>query len=167
MLPQLYKVLTRDEGFLAVMARPRAGDWLDDEVRGLRALGVDTVASLLEFSEEVALDLSSERQAIENLGMRFVSFPIADRGVPAGYRDFSAFADELAKEVQGGRGVVVHCRAGIGRSGITAAAVLVALGRPADEVFSLISEARGLHVPDTEAQIEWFHEHFGKNSART
>jgi hypothetical protein len=83
MVPQLYKVLTRDEGFLAVMGRPRAGDWLEDEARGLRSLGVDTVASLLELSEEVALDLGLERQAIESLGMRFVSFPIADRGVPA------------------------------------------------------------------------------------
>jgi protein-tyrosine phosphatase len=162
MVPQLYKVLTRDEGFLAVMGRPRAGDWLEDEARGLRSLGVDTVASLLELSEEVALDLGLERQAIESLGMRFVSFPIADRGVPANPRDFGAFASGLAAEVQGGRGVAVHCRAGIGRSGITAAAVLVASGRSPDEVFSVISEARGLQVPDTEAQIRWFHEHFGR-----
>jgi hypothetical protein len=38
MLPQIYKVLTNGSGFLAVMARPRSGEWLRDEIRGLGQL---------------------------------------------------------------------------------------------------------------------------------
>jgi hypothetical protein len=46
-------------GRLAIMPRPRAGEWLDDEVVGWRAEGVDTVVSLLELSE--ILDWSRKR----------------------------------------------------------------------------------------------------------
>ena len=34
-------------GRLAIMARPRAGDWLEDEISGWRAQGVEIVVSLL------------------------------------------------------------------------------------------------------------------------
>jgi protein-tyrosine phosphatase len=162
MIPQLHKVLTRGQGFLAIMARPRSGDWLAGELGALQELGVTTVASLLEPREEAELELTAERELTECCGMRFLSFPIADRGVPPRLAEFSGFVAALASEVENGRGVAVHCRAGIGRSGITAAAVLVRLGVAPDDVFATISKARGLQVPDTEAQIQWFHTHFGR-----
>jgi hypothetical protein len=33
---------------LAIMARPRAGDWLDGEIAGWRAQGIGVIVSLLE-----------------------------------------------------------------------------------------------------------------------
>jgi hypothetical protein len=43
-------------GRLAIMPRPRA-DWLDDEIRGWRAQGVDIVVSLLDSEETKELGL--------------------------------------------------------------------------------------------------------------
>jgi protein-tyrosine phosphatase len=149
-------VLASDDGFLAVMARPRSGESLRDELRGLQQLGVATIASLLEPREEAELELTLERSLAEELGLKFLSFPIADRGVPLATRDFHAFTGRLADDVRAGRGVAVHCRAGIGRSGIAAAAVLVSLGHEPRDVFATVSKARGVTVPDTDEQIEWF-----------
>src|SRR5262245_32418390 len=118
MVPQIYKVLESDGGFLAVMARPRSGEWPRDELRGLSQIGVATIASLLEPREESELELTLERSVAEELGLTFLSFPIADRGVPPATRAFHTFASRLADDVRAGRGVAVHCRAGIGRSGI-------------------------------------------------
>jgi hypothetical protein len=78
MVPQIYKVLASDDGFLAVMARPRSGESLRDELRGLQQLGVATIASLLEPREEAELELTLERSLAEELGLKFLSFPIAD-----------------------------------------------------------------------------------------
>jgi protein-tyrosine phosphatase len=58
----------------------------------------------------------------------------------------------------------VHCRAGIGRSGIAAAAVLVSLGHEPRDVFAMVSKARGVSVPDTDEQIEWFRKNCGSAS---
>lgn len=74
--------------------------------------------------------------------------------------EFAAFVRILAERVRVGMGVVIYCRAGIGRSGITAAAALVALGHDRTDVFDMISQARGLHVPDTQVQVEWFLENW-------
>ena len=45
---------------LAIMPRPRAGDWLDDEVAGWRAEGIDVIVSLLEAGEVRELGLRRE-----------------------------------------------------------------------------------------------------------
>ncbi|WP_082565431.1 protein-tyrosine phosphatase family protein [Duganella sp. Root1480D1] len=79
------------------------------------------------------------------------------RSTPTDTAGFLALVHELTALVQNGRGVAVHCRAGIGRSGLAAACVLLRLGIPALEVFGMLSQARRLPVPDTESQIEWFH----------
>ena len=45
---------------LAIMPRPRAGDWLDDEVAGWRAEGIGVIVSLLEAGEVKELGLPRE-----------------------------------------------------------------------------------------------------------
>jgi hypothetical protein len=47
----LYWIDLAGRGRLAIAARPRAGDWLPDEVAGWRSEGVDVVISLLQPSE--------------------------------------------------------------------------------------------------------------------
>ena len=47
-------------GRLAIVPRPRGGDWLDVEARGWRNLGFDCVVSLLERPEEAELQLEGE-----------------------------------------------------------------------------------------------------------
>src|SRR5262249_25284547 len=49
----------------------------------------------------------------------------------------------------------IHCRAGIGRSGLVGAAVLLHCGFTVREAFAAISKARGVQVPDTAEQSEW------------
>jgi protein-tyrosine phosphatase len=51
--------------------------------------------------------------------------------------------------------VAIHCRAGIGRSSLVAAAVLVLKGWIAADALAAIATARRLPVPDTELQRQW------------
>ena len=70
-----------DSPHLAIVLRPRGGDWLVDEMRRIKASGVDTVVSLLEPLEAEMLGLEDEATAAEQAGMRFLSFPIPDTQV--------------------------------------------------------------------------------------
>lgn len=160
MIPEFYKVVDHNEGFLAVMPRPRASDWLTDEIKGLQSFGVSVIASLLEPAEVSELGLHEESAIAQGHEIAFLSFPIPDRGAPRNLEEFSAFVRDLASKVKSGNGLAIHCRAGIGRSGITAAATLVALGRDHSSAFELISAARGIRVPDTESQIQWFQQNW-------
>jgi protein-tyrosine phosphatase len=140
---------------LAIMPRPRAGDWLEDEVGRWKREGIDTVVSLLEPAEVSELALDSESALCASRGIEFVSFPIPDRGVPHSIPAFDTFLAPLVGLLRTGGSVAVHCRAGIGRAGLTAACILVRAGIPYPQVFPAISRARRVKVPDTERQELW------------
>jgi protein-tyrosine phosphatase len=111
--------------------------------------------SLLEQAEISELGLQDEAALCGARGIDFISLPIPDRGLPASEREVLRLAHSLLDSVQGGRCVAIHCRAGIGRSSLMAASVLICSGMTAEDALTLIREARGLSVPDTDEQRDW------------
>ncbi|MCZ7644819.1 MAG: tyrosine-protein phosphatase [Planctomycetota bacterium] len=142
-------------GRLAFTPRPCAIPSLDAEMRRLREAGVDVVASFLEPLEAARLGLDDEAGACARQGLLFHAFPISDHGVPDSLDETRAFAQELQKHVAQGRSVLVHCYAGIGRSALVSACVLLLLGVPLDAVLDRLERARGLRVPETAAQLDF------------
>ncbi len=153
--PDIYVVEPIGSGFVAVMARPVPGEWLADELAGIAAFGIQRIVSLLEPHEAEAIGLSKEKHFCKEHGMDFVSYPIADRGLPATISDFSRFTYMLYETTGRGINTVIHCRAGIGRTGMVTAGVLLHAGFHPDEAFEHIGKARGVPVPDTGEQRDW------------
>ena len=154
MFQRIFWIACRGPGRLAILSRP-AAEQLSEEIAAWRAAGVTTVASLLEQQEQFELVLSAEAELCRAQGIDFASFPIADRGVPASIEDAVALVRRLAHAVEIGGTVGVHCRAGIGRSGMIAAAVLMALGHSEDQALDAVAAGRGLRVPETPEQRGW------------
>ncbi|MGH6852540.1 MAG: hypothetical protein ACREDJ_04940 [Methylocella sp.] len=154
-MPKIYWIDGPAGARLAIMPRPRAGDWLEDEIAGWRGLGIGVIVSLLEAGEVEELDLRREAGLCHDAGMEFISFPFPDRGVPAATREATALGEAIVTRLNEGKAVAVHCRAGIGRSSLIAACVLVLLGMAPGTAYCLIGKARGLKVPDTEEQRAW------------
>jgi len=128
---------------LAIMPRPRAGDWLDGEVAGWRAEGIGVIVSLLEAEEVRELGLRREAGLCHDLDVEFISFPVPDGGVPASTRETIALTGTIVARLNEGKAVIVHCRAGIGRSSLIAACVLALLGFAPGMAFSISSARRG------------------------
>jgi len=141
-------------GRLAIMARPRADDWLEVDVAEWKTAGVDLVISLLEREEVSELGLQREAELCRACGIEFISFPIPDRGVPD-IEQASDIARSIADGIASGHSIAVHCRAGIGRSSMIAACAMICSGIEAGEALALIREARGVIVPDTDEQRDW------------
>lgn len=142
-------------GKLALAARPRGGEWLEDEVAEWNRAGVSSVFSLLEPEEEADLNLSREADVVAAQGIKFLSFPIADRQVPTSERQFTKALEQLDVELSAGRNVVLHCRQGIGRTGLIAACLLVLKGDDPHAAMQRLSIARGVAIPETEEQRRW------------
>ncbi len=111
--------------------------------------------SLLEQREIVELYLGKIPELCRAAEIELVSFPIPDRGVPASVQETGRLIRRLSDALDVGRAVAIHCRAGIGRSALIAACVLARSGYDADAAFDTIAEARGIQVPDTQAQRDW------------
>jgi hypothetical protein len=153
--PKLYWISSSWPGKLAISARPRGGDWLEDEVQGWHREGVEIVVSLLTSEEMKELGLEHESDVAKSHGLVLVNFPIPDRGVPDAASAAPSFVERVGKQLEGGHTVAVHCRQGIGRSGMIAAALLVRQGSSPSEAIERISQSRGLQVPETEQQRAW------------
>lgn len=154
MLPTTYKVTSFGKGVLSVMAKPVSGEYIEDEFIGFARLGINKIVCLLEDWEQKELGLAAEEELCIKNGIEYLSFPIPDRGLPK--TDLALnLAAELYQEINAGKHIAIHCRVGIGRTGIIAGAVLLKSGRTSEEAFALISNARGIQVPDTEAQEDW------------
>jgi len=142
-------------GKLALAARPRGGEWLQDEIASWQRAGVDTVLSMLTPDEEADLDIAQEASQVKAHDMKFLSFPIPDRQVPESESRLTKTLEQLEADLAVGRNVVVHCRQGIGRTGLVAACLLLTKGLDADAAVKRLSEARGIAVPETAEQRKW------------
>ena len=60
----LYPIPVEAAGKLAIVARPRGGDWLEDEVRALREAGITVLVSMLTAEEGEELGLQAERLGV-------------------------------------------------------------------------------------------------------
>ncbi|MGA7155235.1 MAG: protein-tyrosine phosphatase family protein [Acidobacteriaceae bacterium] len=140
---------------LAIMPRPRGGKYLESEIRTLKREGAHVLVSLLTPEEEYELGLEHERAACSGLGLQFRNFPIPDREVPVSTEAFLRFLDTLHHDLLQRRSIVAHCFAGIGRSSLLLASLLRREGLSTDDAFRRITQARGMLVPDTAAQLRW------------
>jgi protein-tyrosine phosphatase len=140
---------------LAIVLRPRGGDWLEDGLSRMKSGGIQTLVSVLEKHETAFLELSEEARIARQTGLYFLSFPIPDKNIPTDPTAFETFIKYLANRLRAGEHIGIHCRGSIGRSTITAACALVHLGWSPRAALSAIAAARGCTVPDTQEQENW------------
>ena len=126
-----------DQGHFALWQRD-----LDADLARLRDVyRTGMLVSLVE-DDELALigiaDLVERAQTLDEV----LRFPFADGGVPSSLDATAALVERIVERARDGRNVVIHCRGGLGRSGLVAACCLVALGHGAREAIAATRAAR-------------------------
>ena len=155
---KVYKVLSIESGSLAIMAKPDTSADPSSAFADLSEQGVTHLVSLLEPIEADLVGLRFEAMLCETQDIRFINFPISDMSVPLEMDAFLAMAADIYELVQRGQRVVVHCYAGIGRSGMMACAVIMQhKGTTASSAIEAVTKARGREIPDTNEQIRFIH----------
>jgi predicted protein tyrosine phosphatase len=156
MQAEMYEITPCPQGRLAIMPRPRGGSWLAAELASLKKRGVTDIVSLLPANEVFELQLQEEANISEELCLRFHYHPIGDGALPI-QPAFDEFITALLLSMVQGGFIAIHCKAGIGRSAVVAAALLCRFGVSGNAALEMISNARGYDVPDTDAQLNFIH----------
>ena len=104
-----------------------------------------------------SFQLAFENEAVTCLahGIEFRALPVPDLGAPIDSSEFMQAVQMLAALLRGGTSVAVHCRQSVGRSGLLAVAIAVAVGVPLESAIREVSAARGVRVPETTVQTDW------------
>jgi protein-tyrosine phosphatase len=164
MLSRFFWVDSGWPGRLALSARPRGDDWIEDDLANWKREGIDAVVSLLTPEEEENLGLKKEAAAVKKQNMDFFSFPIRDLQVPRSRTPLTKTLEEINAQLSSGKNVLVHCRQGIGRTGMVAACLLVTRGWSPSAAVDYLSTLRGTAVPETPEQRSWI-DHFAATLA--
>lgn len=85
------------------------------------------------------------------LPWRHVSHPVPDFGIPDDAVAFTKVVTSVVASLTAGENVLVHCAAGIGRTGTFAAAVMCRLGVPLDEAIRIVRGAGS--SAESDAQV--------------
>ncbi|MEO7547458.1 MAG: tyrosine-protein phosphatase [Ramlibacter sp.] len=92
-----------------------------------------------------------------DVSFRWRHLPMRNFGVPEDAPAFRQQVQQIAAALRSGDALLLHCAAGIGRTGATAACVLKALGLPAEQALQRIRDAGS--NPENAQQsglVDWF-----------
>jgi atypical dual specificity phosphatase len=112
-----------EPGRLGGTPRPGIVERVEQDVEGLRRLGVSVLVNLEEHK-------AVSPELLESQGIRSVHFPIVDMSVPE-LPPTVALVRQVAGWLGHGDVVAYHCRAGLGRTGTLLACQLIAGGESA------------------------------------
>lgn len=155
MIAEVFWTNEKYPGHLALVPRPRGGEWLEDEAAAWKAAGLDVIVSMLDRAETRAFELEREAEFCTTNGIEFISFPVADRSVPELNQSFWQLTEKLRGSLLKDKNVGIHCRQSIGRAPLLAAVLMTLFGIEPKEAFRQLSIARGVEVPETAEQKKW------------
>jgi ADP-ribosyl-[dinitrogen reductase] hydrolase len=129
---------------------------LHADIRAIADWGAGIVITLIEPGEMVLLGVAELGTEVAAAGMQWLHWPITDMSAPderfaAGWAQAGASALEA---LQAGRHVLLHCRAGLGRTGTVAAFLLMQMKMPAEQAIQQVRAARPGAI-ETERQLQW------------
>jgi atypical dual specificity phosphatase len=130
---------------LGGMGRPGL---LRDEEEDFAAMAQASLTWVVSLTEE---PLPAAR--LREFGLQGRHFPIPDMGVP-GIGPTAGLCAEIVRWMASGERVVVHCHAGLGRTGTILAATLVWIGRSAEEAIAEVRAQNPRFIQST-AQLDF------------
>ncbi|MCB1020501.1 MAG: ATP-binding cassette domain-containing protein [Bryobacterales bacterium] len=104
-------------GQLGGLPRPGIMQDLETDLDSLRRLGITTLVTL---EESVTVEPVAVRQA----GLEPIHFPIDDMRTPS-LEDAVKFCRQIEERISRGESIALHCRAGMGRTGLMLASQLI------------------------------------------
>ncbi|HOI15866.1 MAG TPA: cyclin-dependent kinase inhibitor 3 family protein [Geobacteraceae bacterium] len=124
-----------------------AGPWKRDlelDLQVIRDWNAQALVTLIEDFEFELLSVPEFPEKARELGIRWFHLPIVDVWIPDKVfeEDWGRAGEELRQILREGGRIAVHCRGGLGRTGLVAARLLIEFGMAPQEAIRRVRAAR-------------------------
>ncbi|MEM8688044.1 MAG: protein-tyrosine phosphatase family protein [Pseudomonadota bacterium] len=143
-------------GRLGVCPLPGRYTPLQKDLATIMAWDPSAVLSMTERDEMEEFGSWGLGALLAERGVKWMHLPIRDYSGPSGKNaeDWQALSPQLHETLDAGGGVILHCRGGIGRSGMIALRLMVERDVDPDQALDRLRAARPGAV-ETDAQRLW------------
>lgn len=150
-----------------VRDNPSRFSWVDDYVAGSsRPMTLEQLKWIKEQEIEVIISLTENplpEEWVKGLGFRYFHLPIMDHSAPSP-ETLKRIIDLMLKEIKEGKKILVHCAAGLGRTGTVLAAYFIARKQlSAEEAMKLVRKLRPGSIESIQERSirEFYQRYFG------
>lgn len=127
---------------------------LEADLASIQSAGCASIVSLVEDNELPLDGIHGYYEQAEAIGLRVLRFPTVDGDAPS-LDTLRMIVAQILEELRQGHSVLVHCRAGWGRTGTVAAACLVAArGLSPKKAVAMVRHVRSPHCVETQRQYD-------------
>ncbi len=135
------------------MTGPWARD-LDADLRAVTAWGGSTLITLMEQHELELLKVTNIGPRARSQGLDWYHLPIKDASIPPPIFEerWERVGRELRERLLSGQSLVIHCRGGLGRTGVIAAWLLIDLGEAPRQALARVRRVRPGAVETAEQE---------------
>lgn len=135
-----------------------SGAWerdLDTDLAAIASWGARAIINLVEEHEMLELGVADTAERLP-AGIDYFHLPIPDAGIPDAQWEaaWSAHGAVVRARLAAGHKILVHCKGGLGRTGLLAARLLIEFGMPPAQAVSAVRAARAATI-ETDAQLEY------------
>ena len=133
-----------------------AGRWMRDlqfDVDEIIKWGASTVVTLIEDHEFRMLKVENLESEVRQSKMQWIHLPILDVSVPDHRFEvaWKTHGKEIHRRLDAGERILIHCRGGLGRTGLVAGLIMVERGLKPRDAIRRIRAVRP-HAIETHAQ---------------
>jgi ADP-ribosyl-[dinitrogen reductase] hydrolase len=134
-----------------------SGSWERDlriDIQAVKSWGATAWLNLLTTTEMLDLKVRNLEVAVKGSGIRYYRLPIEDGGIPDATFEklWNTSGPQLREELLRGGKILIHCKGGLGRSGMIAARLIIELGAMTPEEAIRRVRASRLGAIETHAQ---------------
>lgn len=117
---------------------------LQEDLFRVKNWGATTIVTLIEPHEFKSLGVEELEKEVMKYGIDWVWFPIKDCSTPnpSEFKNFKNFIKKLIMKIEMKENLFIHCRGGLGRSGIIAVEILKQMSVSPDNALATVRSFR-------------------------
>ncbi len=148
---RLVKLPKNVEGQLFLHSMPGRSELLENFLDEVTHSNINLIVSLASTDE--IMQKSHDYYILvksKSFPFEWINYEIPDFGIPNSIDDFLKFVLEVREKIKKGTNILVHCGAGIGRTGMFAVCLLISLGLSKKESYKRVISVGSNPEVDTQ-----------------